>query len=192
MSRRPDYRIHSEIGTHPTRKVTLRPPSHWDISCQTFEAAGSEQAPRAKEIKVVLWAQVRNVPSTLTNVCLSVKSSSGKWLCILILVEDHSDCLPNSCPENSYCSGVNDNGEPLCSCQRGFHNIGTESSPQCQGQKCLFHLIICMSCGDFVRRMVLLWCFNHTLTNEPCTINTVVHQLSLSFQLWALILYLSC
>ena len=65
MSHRPDYRIHSEIRTNSTRKAKLRPPSNWDISCQASEAAGPEQAPRAKEIREVLWEQVWNVPSTL-------------------------------------------------------------------------------------------------------------------------------
>jgi len=69
VSRQPDYRIQSEIGTNPTRKAKLRPPSYWDISCQAFEAAGPEQAPIAKEIRVVLWEQVWNVPSTLSLDC---------------------------------------------------------------------------------------------------------------------------
>ena len=48
-------------------KAKLHPPSHWDISCQAFEAAAPEQAPRAKEIRVVLWEQLWNVSSTLRS-----------------------------------------------------------------------------------------------------------------------------
>jgi len=66
-------------GTNPTRKPKLRPPSHWDISCQAFEAAGPERAPRAKEIEVVLWEQVWNVPSTL-KMHLPVFEKSSQFL----------------------------------------------------------------------------------------------------------------
>ena len=50
----------------------LHPPSYWDIFCQAFEAAGPEQATRAKDIRVVLWEQVWNVPSTLKGDLSSV------------------------------------------------------------------------------------------------------------------------
>jgi len=49
VSHQPDYRIHSELGTDPTRKAP--PTIALGLSCQAFEAAGPEQAPTATEIK---------------------------------------------------------------------------------------------------------------------------------------------